>query len=104
MKKPWAIGLISIIPGLGLIILGEARKGLASFVATAAFFMAMFAPGEIVPTTAFAFFLIAWIVQAYYAIVIAQRIGRKPAGLALPEWPASIAPPPPWASLAPKHA
>ena len=102
MKKPWAIGLISIVPGLGLIILGEARKGLAAFVATAAFFIAMFASGEIVPTTAFAFFLIAWIVQAYYAIVIAQRIGRKQAGLALPEWPVSIAPPPPGASRAQK--
>jgi hypothetical protein len=102
MKKPWAIGLISIVPGLGLVILGEAGRGLGAFVLTTLFLAGTFVPGETVPATSFAFFLIAWIVQGYYAVVIAQRLLRAQAGLALPERPVSITLPPPGASSAQK--
>jgi len=102
MKKPWAIALVSIVPGLGLVILGEPGKGLGAFVLTALFLAGTFVPGETVPATSFAFFLIAWIVQGYYAVVIAQRLLRAQAGLALPERPVSIAPPSPGASSAQK--
>jgi hypothetical protein len=107
MKKPWAIGLISVIPGLGLVVLGETKKGVAAFAITAALFLAFYLgvfvnDNSALATLGFVLFPMAWVLQWIYAVVLAQRHSRQQAGSALAERPVSIAPPPPGASAAQK--
>jgi len=99
MKKPWMIGLLSIIPGLGLVVLGEFLKGLGVFILTCLAFMCLFVPWEIFVGIGLALGLILWGVQLWYAVVVAQRLYRAEAGLGLPVRQVEAAPIPPGASL-----
>lgn len=107
MKKPWAIGLISTIPGLGLVILGETKKGVAAFVITAALFLGFFLGVFVNDNPALGslgcvFFPMAWSWQCLYAVVLAQRLGRQQSDSVLVERSVSISPPPPGASSSQK--
>jgi hypothetical protein len=97
VKKPWVIGLLSVVPGLGLIVLGEVRQGLG-VMAIMAFlaFLVEFAPWEIV-NAASCVLGFAWVSQLYYAVIVAQRLAHVEAGVVLPARP--LAPTPPGASL-----
>jgi hypothetical protein len=98
MKNPWVIGLLSIVPGLGLVVLGEIQKGLGAFVLALLGLVGTVAPWEILQGIGLAFFTIVWFYQGYYAFVVAQRLARAEAGLALPERQLAIAPLSPGAS------
>ena len=101
MRGPWVIGILSIVPGLGLLTLGRVIPGLAAtaLMAVAGIFASL-APSETVAQVALTVAFIVWVVQGYYAVVIAQRTARSEAGDSLPEREVSIAPPPQGASLA----
>jgi len=103
MKTPRAIGLLSVVPGLGLALLGEARKGLAAFVFVLLLCVSAFAPWELVSVTALTLALTAWITQGYYAVVVAQRLARERAGLALPTQQVPESPAPPGVSVGERH-
>jgi hypothetical protein len=99
MRKPWVVGLLSVVPGLGLIVLGQAVKGLAIMVAMAFLTLLFLTLGSSdLSAVFFTFALILWVSQLYYAVVVAQRLARAEAGLALPEREAAIAPLPAGAS------
>jgi len=104
MKKPWVVGLASIIPGLGYIILGKTRQGLILFLLIgASVFFAWLSPWENLTITIATLVLIAWITQGYYAVVYAQRQVKAEAGLELPVRQIPTTPPPQGASLGEKH-
>lgn len=104
MKKPWVVGLLSIIPGLGFLILGKTRQGLMIFLLIgAAVFFAWLSPWENLTISIATLALIAWITQGYYAVVYAQRQAKSEAGLELPVRQVPTAPPPQGASLGEKH-
>ena len=94
MKKPWVIGLLSVVPGLGLIVLGEVRQGLGvmDIVALLAF-LVEFAPWEIVNAASCVLGFVAWVSQLYCAVIVAQRLARVEAGVVLPARPLAQAPP-----------
>lgn len=104
MRKPWVVGLASIIPGLGYIILGKTRQGLILFLLIGvSIFFAWLSPWENLTITIATLVLIAWITQGYYAVVYAQRQVKAEAGLELPVRQIPTAPPPQGASLGEKH-
>lgn len=84
MKKPWVIGVLSIIPGLGFIILGEIGKGVIAFVLTLLPFMAIWTPWETIAITGVTIGIILWCVQIYYAVLLARSRLREEAGEGLP--------------------
>jgi hypothetical protein len=98
MKKNWVIGVLSMVPGLGLLVLGEVWKGLGAFFLAMLLLLCVFGPWEAVAGAGFALFLVVWIVQGVYAVVFAERRARTEAGLTLPEREVPIAPLPPAAS------
>jgi hypothetical protein len=105
MRSPWVIGILSVVPGLGLLILGRVIPGLAAiaFMAVAGI-LASLAPSGTISQVVLAVAFIVWVVQGYYAVVIAQRTARSEAGDSLAEREVSIAPPPQGASLAERRA
>jgi hypothetical protein len=78
MKKPWVVGLLSIVPGLGLIFLGQVVPGLAVFGS-----MSLLVVLFLITTPAdlsawiFTFALIFWMLQLGYAVVAAM-IAKAP--------------------------
>jgi hypothetical protein len=100
MKKPWVIGLMSVIPGLGFIVLGKTLLGLISFLIVAsAALLTVVIPSEDASAIFFTLFYIAWFVQLFYAVFIALRLAHVEAGLVLQAKPVFIAPLPAGASL-----
>jgi len=93
------IGLLSIIPGLGLVVIGEFLKGLGVFIITFLAFMCLFVPWDIFVGIGLALGLILWGVQLWYAVSVAQRLSRAEAGLALPVRQVEAASLPPGASF-----
>jgi hypothetical protein len=92
MKKPWVIGLISILPGLGFIVLGKIIQGLIVFIVVGYFaLLGYLINHEEVSVIFYTLALIAWITQLYYAISIARRSARVEAGLVTPGTPVSMA-------------
>lgn len=86
MKKPWVVGLLSIVPGLGLIALGQTAVGLGVF-AGMALLVILFLTGSSPELSAwwFVLALIAWVLQLAYAMVaamMARSPRRSPAQLA----------------------
>jgi len=105
MKKPWVVGVLSIIPGLGFWVLGKIRPGFIVSIITSGFGILGYltSPWENLSITFYTLALIAWVSQGYYAILLAQSKARSKAGLDLPVRQVSIAPPPQDASLGEKH-
>jgi hypothetical protein len=93
LKKPWVIGLLSIIPGLGMIVLGEVRKGIVAFIVTTIPFLAMLIPSETVAVTGFSIGIIAWGVQMSYAVTLARQQELNQSGTALPVREETLTPP-----------
>ena len=104
MKKPWVVGVLSLVPGLGLIVLGRVVLGFALMA-----FMAILAlvgsldPSGVISPVALTVGLIVWIVQGYYAVVIAQRMARVYQGDSPPQRDVATVPPPSGASLREKR-
>jgi hypothetical protein len=105
MKKPWVVGVLSIVPGLGLIALRRTVLGLASIASILMLgFLAMLDLSATFSLVALAVGLIVWVFQAYYGVVLAQRTERASAGKALTEREVPMARLQPGASLAEKRA
>jgi hypothetical protein len=102
-KKPWVVGVLSIVPGLGLAALGEIRRGLVALILTLLPFACLLGPWEAVAVIGATLGLVAWITQGAYAVVAARRLALEEAGLALPVREVSIAPLGPAASAEEKR-
>jgi hypothetical protein len=98
MKKPWVIGLLSIVPGLGFLVLGELGKGIGALVLTLLPLSCLFVPSETIAAIGLGVSVIPWTLQGIYAVIHAERQAQVENGTALPERPVSIAPLPPGAS------
>lgn len=79
MKKPWVIGLLSIIPGLGLIVVGQAVAGLGVMAGTSLLIVLSLvtSPGDL-SAWLFSFALILWMLQLGYAILAARAVAAPP--------------------------
>src|SRR5574340_413610 len=87
MKKPWTVGLLSLVPGLGLMMLGEIWKGVAALISVALLFIGSYLTAESGDVSVYLFVagLIVWGVQMQYAFMYAKRrqrieTGEVPAG------------------------
>ena len=72
MKKPWVVGLLSIVPGLGLIALGQVVAGLG-VMAGISLLVVLFliTTSTDLSTWLFSFALILWMLQLGYAMLAA---------------------------------
>jgi hypothetical protein len=85
MRKPWVIGLISIIPGLGLIVIGRVRWGIiVGIIVAFCAVIGLSAPWETISITGYTMAIIAWITQEYYAVLMAQKLSLDEAKTADP--------------------
>jgi hypothetical protein len=101
MQKPWVIGILSIVPGLGFIVLGQLSQGLF-IMAIVAFFAlgALFSPWETISTISATLGMIAWGTQLVYAFIAAPGMASQEEGTGPAEQPdLLLSPPPPGASL-----
>lgn len=98
MKKPWVVGVLSIIPGLGFLVLGEIRKGVIAFILTLLPFLAIWTPWETIVIIGVTIGIIVWGVQIYYAVLLAQSRLREEAGEGLPVREVFLPPPSPEAT------
>jgi hypothetical protein len=104
MKKPWVMGLLSIIPGLGFFLLGRIRQGFFLWLLVGGLVaIGLFSSGENLSVTVYTLAFIAWITQGIFAILFARSQARTEAGLDLLVREVSIAPPQPDASRGKKH-
>lgn len=105
MKKPWVIGLLSIIPGLGFFVLGKIREGFIASIITVGLIILSFltSDSENFSATAFAIAIVAWGSQLVFAILLTPNETRSEMGLVLPKREVFIAPPSKDASLEEKH-
>jgi hypothetical protein len=72
MKKPWVVSLLSVIPGLGLIALGQVVMGLGVMAGMALLiFFSVTTPSTDLSTWLFVFALILWMLQLGYALLAA---------------------------------
>jgi hypothetical protein len=105
MRRPWIIGALSIVPGLGIIALGRIVPGLAVMASIAVLgFLALLDPAGTIAQLAFSVGLIIWVTQGYYAIALARRLAQSRSGSTIPEREAATEPLPPGASFADKRA
>jgi len=73
MKKPWVVGLLSIVPGLGLILLGQVIPGLGVMAGMSLlFFLFLTTTSTDLSTWLFVFALIFWMLQLGYAVFAAM--------------------------------
>ena len=81
MKSPTIIGLASIVPGLGLWIVGRRRHAvLAALAVIGTGLVALFSPWETLSTVScYAAFLI-WVLQSYYAVSEARLAAQVASG------------------------
>jgi hypothetical protein len=78
MKKPWVVGLLSIVPGLGLIVLGKVVAGHGVLGGMALLvFLSMITTSEEVTAWLFSLALILWMLQLGWAVVAAW-VARLP--------------------------
>jgi hypothetical protein len=78
MKNPLIVGLLSIVPGLGLLSLGKPIAGIIAFLSVALFiFLGVMLRIENLSITSFTLALIAWGTQMYYAVLVAQQLKRN---------------------------
>lgn len=78
MKKPWVIGLLSIIPGLGLLVLGQIVPGLVVMAGTALLiYWSRVSSSADLTAWIVVLGLIFWMLQLGYAIVAAM-LARSP--------------------------
>jgi hypothetical protein len=99
MKKPWVIGLISIVPGMGFIVLGKILQGFVIFFVVALLAcLGMFTSAENASRIFFTMSFAAWLSQLYYSIHLAQHLSRLAAGLVPQRKPVDLAPLPAGAS------
>ncbi|MGE5250823.1 MAG: hypothetical protein ACM3QS_11495, partial [Bacteroidota bacterium] len=96
MRKPWVIGLLSLVPGLGLLVLGEVRKALAAVGAVALLAAGALAfRNDTVFTIVFVLAVVVWTLQWMMALTEAQRQAGIESGTAptvRPVTPAPLAP------------
>lgn len=72
MKKPWVIGLLSVIPGLGLIALGQVATGLGVMAGLSLLvFLLLITTSAHLGAWLFSFALILWMLQLGYSMLAA---------------------------------
>ncbi len=78
MKKPWVIGLLSVVPGLGLIALGQVVAGLGVMAGMSLLiFLSLITTSADLSAWLFSFALILWMLQLGYAM-LAARVAAAP--------------------------
>jgi hypothetical protein len=78
MKRPWVIGLLSVVPGLGLIILGQLVEGCAVMVGTTLLaLLSVVIPSAELSVWFFVVGLIVWAVQLWYTVDLSLRLRRN---------------------------
>lgn len=97
MKSAWAVGLLSVVPGLGFLAIGQRRRGaviLGCFAALAALYL--LAPWQIVYELSCGLGAALWAAQIVFAVTEVRRQARLEAGLTQAARPVadSLAPPP----------
>lgn len=104
MKKSLGVLLASLVPGLGLALLGLVRRGILVFATFAALIgLYLFAPWEYVNTFSCGLAFMLWVGQVIIALQTVQRAARTEEGLTSKARPAQLLPaPPPGASSAEK--
>jgi hypothetical protein len=104
MQKPWNIVLLSIIPGLGLILLGEIWKGTAALISVPLLFIGSYLTSESGDISIYLFVagIILWGVQLQYAFMYASRRERVEKGQVPVARQVDIGPLPPDASAVDK--
>lgn len=85
--KNWVVGILSLVPGLGFLFLGEPRKAGWSFLFTVTPAALLLAPWETVAITGAVLGLTAWITQGYLAVLAART--KEEAGTNLASRPDS---------------
>ena len=77
MKKPWVIGLLSIIPGLGMVVLGYIPGGLAFFGGTMLLVWLSWLTrrAEDLSAGLFVSAFILWGIQIWFAVLLAKNEG-----------------------------
>ncbi len=74
MKSPWLVGLLSLFPGLGLLVLGKGRSALVVFglfVVMAGY--GLFAPLNFFTELIFNLAFALWAAQIVYTVQVAKR-------------------------------
>jgi hypothetical protein len=78
MKKPWVTGLLSVVPGLGLIALGQVVAGLGVMLGMSLLILLSLTTASAdLSAWLFSFALILWMLQLGYA-VLAARVAAAP--------------------------
>ena len=96
MQSPFAIGVLSIVPGLGFFVLGQSKRGIGTIgIIIGLFTFGLFIPSEFLSQLGFQLFFIAWISQIYYAVQTANLLKKQKSGeVVAPRETTSITPAP----------
>ncbi len=81
MRSPFVVGLLSIIPGLGFVALGQWRRALGSFGVVFGLFVAfLFVPEGFLVDLFFNFAIFSWFGQIFWALQTVRLQKRQAAG------------------------
>jgi hypothetical protein len=96
MRSPFIIGLLSIIPGLGLFVLGKPKRGFWVIgILFTLLFIFLFIPGDFITQLSFQLILLVWVGQIVLAAQSARLQKRQEAGeVTHPREKEKIVPPP----------
>jgi len=96
MQSPFLIGLLSIVPSLGLFVLKKPRKGLGVLgILFVLLILFLFTSSNFIAQLSFQFAILVYIGQIYLAVQSARTIKRQQAGeLAIPREITKNEPPP----------
>lgn len=96
MQSPFAVGVLSIIPGLGFFVLGQPKRGFGVIgIIVGLFIFGLFVPNKLLSQISLQLFFLAWIGQIYYAVQTANLIKKQESGeIVAPREATPIAPAP----------
>lgn len=81
MQSPVIVGLVSIIPGLGFVVLEKTMRGISVFVfIVGLLIVAMITPNKALSSFSFQFSLFLWMLQIFYAVRDAKHLAREKSG------------------------
>ncbi len=81
MQSPFVVGVASIVPGLGFVLLNKIRWAFNAFVMVFGLFLAgLFVASEFWGELFAQFSILAWIGQIYYAVQTAKRERKRALG------------------------
>lgn len=81
MKSPLVVGLASIVPGMGLLIVGKHKHAIVSAALfSGTMFVFLLSTGEVLRTLSYFAVILIWFMQGSYAIAEARVAGAIAAG------------------------